>query len=128
MKNLKKINEELTKLIIMMHDQGFSEDFYYDNQDQIVNYQHNEHFLIAEVNINFLGKFADKISKTMKFIYTVITHCGTQGLLFTDNQVDDLSLTKSFGTSVQLLESQAKSDPHILTRLVHAGHQNFIYL
>src|SRR5687768_15075187 len=87
MKKVKTVNEELTKLIIMMHDQGFSEDFYYDKDDRIISYQRNESFPIDEVSIDFLGKFADNISNVMRFIYTVITHNGFEGLLFTDSQL-----------------------------------------
>jgi len=91
MKKVKTINEELTKLIISMHDQGFSEDFYYDQASHVISYQLNESFPIGEVSIDFLGKFVDNISNVMRFIYTVITHSGAEGLLFTDSQIHPLA-------------------------------------
>jgi hypothetical protein len=80
---LKKLNSELTKWVISLHQNGYTDDFQVLNSGEIKCIQSSEHFAIKDLRVHLIDCNYDKLTNTYQYIHTIDTEAGLRGLLIT---------------------------------------------
>jgi hypothetical protein len=76
-----KVNGNLTRKVIMLHNQGYDCDFLITIDKRILCLQDNRSFSIGEIFIKIIDLCFDEISRSYKYIHTVETCYGDKGIL-----------------------------------------------
>jgi hypothetical protein len=95
MKNSVKLNCFLTRMIIKLHEMGYSEDFIRADEGKYVCVQCNGEFSASNLQIKVFNLAFDHFSGCYKYIHTIETHSGLKGVFIADslhfNPVFDLN-------------------------------------
>ena len=75
------VNGNLTRKVIMLHNQGYDCDFVITIDKRVLCLQDERSFSISEIFIKVIDLCFDEISRSFKYIHTVETCFGDKGLL-----------------------------------------------
>jgi len=97
-----RINSQLTRRIIDLHDQGYGLDFGINQCRGIVCLQDNREFGLAGVQVRIVDQVYDQFSHSYKYIHTIQTSCGEQGLLIADTFISTAAIAADTPDSDEL--------------------------
>ena len=83
-RNCFKLNCLLTRIIIQLHEKGYSEDFIMIDKEKYVCIQSNREFSICSLQIEIFNIAFDQFSGCYKYVHTIETHTGLKGVLIAD--------------------------------------------
>ncbi len=82
--NNRKVNHSLTRMIIDLHEKGYSSDFFKVEETLYAGMIPDYGFLLSTVHIQVLSLFYDPSVRKWKYVHTVETHTGVKGVLITE--------------------------------------------
>ena len=80
----KKLNHTLTKRVISLHQEGYTDDFLPVNAEKLRCLQNGESFAIRDLQVNLIDCDYDRLTHTYQYIHTIDTEVGQRGLLVTN--------------------------------------------
>ena len=83
-KNCVKLNCSLTRMIIKLHEKGYSEDFIKVDEGKYVCVQCNGEFSSWNLQIRVFNLAFDRFSGCYKYVHMVETHSGLKGVFIAD--------------------------------------------
>ncbi|OOQ59732.1 hypothetical protein [Mucilaginibacter pedocola] len=87
--NARKLNNDLTKSVIALHDKGYTHDFLPMQNQHFLCLQDDVDFGIEDLNIQVASEGFDQLTKTYKYIHIIETVNGSKGLLVWDRNCCD---------------------------------------
>jgi hypothetical protein len=84
-KNSVKLNCLLTRIIIKLHEKGYSEDFIKVDGEKYVCVQCNGEFFTSNLQIKVFNLAFDHSSGCYKYVHTIETHSGLKGVFISDS-------------------------------------------
>jgi len=79
-----KMNHLLTRMIIELHEKGFTEDFFIAEEKSCLCLSRKENTAFPCFTISFITQGFDQLTGCYKYIHAVETYCGTKGLLLSN--------------------------------------------
>lgn len=80
-KKPRELNSQLTKTLVELHAKGYHFDFFPLNQRWLLCLQNNRVVLLDTVYIYIVGQVYDQLSRSFKYIHTIDTGDGEQGVM-----------------------------------------------
>ena len=87
---MERILNQMAKLVIGLHEQGYNDDFDLHGEDQLRDVQENRSYVFDEININKICQIGGQERKAKKFILAIETADGCKGLLICSSMIGDL--------------------------------------
>jgi len=84
MRNAKTLNGTLTKWVINLHQQGYTDDFLTLHGKRLQCVQNGESFSMEELSIKVIDQGFDHLTKTYKYVHAIDTQNGGKGILIAD--------------------------------------------
>ena len=84
MEHPNKINPRLTELIIGLHEQGYTEDFFMEGQAIYLTAGEKQMNLCLPFTIKDIDEYYDSLNRKYRYVQTVETSCGIKGILISD--------------------------------------------
>jgi len=79
-----KLNRTLTKWVISLHQEGYTDDFLTVNKQSIQCVQSGEKFDLCDLRVKLIDCGYDLLTHTYQYIHTIDTQIGYRGLLITN--------------------------------------------
>ncbi|WP_162996265.1 hypothetical protein [Mucilaginibacter celer] len=77
-------NGLLTKMIIYLHEHGYTEDFCFSDRLNVISPLSDPAMIIPHFEILLINQVYDELTHSHKYIHAIASDCGMRGLLLAD--------------------------------------------
>jgi hypothetical protein len=91
-KTTRRVNSSLTKRVIELHGKGYDHDFLAAGKQHLLCLQNNQNFTVNDVNIKVIDQAYDHLTRSFKYIHTIVTCNGERGVLITEGIFTNLPM------------------------------------